>query len=133
MAGGGAAEEASPAAAARSAGAAPRGGGRMLLSSEDHVRIELAVATAERATRGEIVCVVTDEVGPYAEVPLAWAAVVALVIPLLMLAGAGAAGLFDYAFGGWVAAQLAATHVAVLTALTTYALLQCTLFVGVFV
>lgn len=105
----------------------------MLLSSEDHVRIELAIATAERGTRGEIVCIVTDEVGPYAEVPLAWAAVVALVFPFLMLAGAGAVGLFDYAFGGWVAAQLAATHAAVLTALTTYALLQCTLFVGVFV
>src|SRR3990167_5696414 len=102
MAGGGAAEEASPAAAARSAAAAPREAGRMLLSSEDHVRIELAIETAERGTRGEIVCVVTDEVGPYAEVALAWAAVVALVFPLLMLAGASAVGLFDYAFRGWV-------------------------------
>ncbi len=105
----------------------------MLLSSEDHARIELAIATAERTTRGEIVCVVTDEVGPYAEVPLAWASVTALVLPLLALVVAGVAKSFDYALGGWAVVHLAATHAAMLTALTTFALLQCMVFLTVFV
>ncbi|MBI5941025.1 MAG: TPM domain-containing protein [Caulobacterales bacterium] len=105
----------------------------MLLSFEDHARIEMAIATAERATRGEIVCVVTDEVGPYAEVPLAWASAAALLLSLLALVVAGVAKSFDYALGGWAVAQLAATHAAVLTALTIYALLQFTVFLTVFV
>lgn len=105
----------------------------MLLSVEDHARIELAIAIAERATRGEIVCVVTDEVGPYAEVPLAWASVAALLLPLLVLVVAGVAKSFDYALGGWAVAHLAATHAAVLAALTIYALLQCMVFLTVFV
>lgn len=105
----------------------------MSLSSEDHARIELAIAAAERTTRGEIVCVVTDEVGPYAEVPLAWAAAGALVLPLLALVAAGLARSFDYALGGWAVVHLAAAHAAVLTALTTFALLQCTVFLIVFV
>ena len=105
----------------------------MLLSSEDHRRIEQAVAAAEATTRGEIVCVVTDEAAHYAEVPLAWAAASALLVPLVALAGAGVVGRFDYAFGGWSAGQIAAIHAAVLTALTSYALVQGGLFVGVFV
>lgn len=105
----------------------------MLLSSEDHARIEFAIATAERATRGEIACVVTDEVGPCDEVPLAWAAAGALVLPLLALVAAGVAKPFDYALGGWAVAHLAVTHAAVLTALTTYALFQCMVFLTVFV
>jgi putative membrane protein len=104
----------------------------MLLNSIDHDRIAQAVAAAEATTRGEIVCVVTDEVAPYAEVPLAWAAAGALGIPLLALAAAGVARHFDYALGGWAAAQVAAMHAAVLGALTVYALLQCMLFAGIF-
>jgi putative membrane protein len=104
----------------------------MLLSSEDHHRIEQAVAAAEATTRGEIVCVVTDEAAHYAEVPLAWAAAAALLLPLVALAVAGVAGRFDYAFGGWAAGHVAAVHAAVLTALTSYALAQGVLFIGVF-
>lgn len=105
----------------------------MLLSSEDHHRVETAVAVAEAATRGEIVCVVTDEAAPYAEVPLAWAAAAALLLPLVALAVAGVARHFDYAFGGWAAGHLAAIHAAVLAALTGYALVQVAVFMGVFV
>lgn len=105
----------------------------MLLGFEDHARIEQAIMIAERTTRGEIVCVVTDEVGPYAEVPLAWASVTALVLPLLALVVAGVAKSFDYALGGWTDGRLTATHAAVLTTLTTYALLQCMVFLTVFV
>jgi putative membrane protein len=107
----------------------------MLLNSADHERIAHAVATAEATTRGEIVCVVIDEAAPYAEVPLAWAAIGALVLPLLALAAfAVAAALrhFDVP-GGWAAAQVAAPHAAVLTTLTGYAALQCILFMGIFI
>lgn len=43
------------------------------------------------------------------------------------------AGQFDYAFGGWAAANVAAAHAAVVTALTGYALVQCLLFVAIMV
>jgi putative membrane protein len=105
----------------------------MLLSSDDRQRIERAVEAAEATTRGEIVCIVTDEAARYAEVPLAWAAASALLLPLAALALAGVAGRFDYAFGGWAAGHLAAIHAAVLTALTSYAGVQAVLFVAVFV
>lgn len=104
----------------------------MLLTLQDHRRIQQAVATAERATRGEIVCVVAEEVGPYAEVPLAWAAAGALALPPLGLAVAAIFHHFDYALGGWSAAQVGALHAAVLTALSGYAFLQCLLFLGIF-
>ena len=121
------------AAADRSAAAAPQEDGSMLLSPEDHQRIERAVEAAEATTRGEIVCVVTDEAAHYAEVPLAWAAASALLLPLVALSAAGVAGRFDYAFGGWAAGHVAAIHVAVLTALTSFALVQLVLFMSVFV
>jgi putative membrane protein len=105
----------------------------MLLSSEDHHRIEQAVAAAEAATRGEIVCVVTDEAAHYAEVPLAWAAAGALLLPLLALTVAEVTGRFDYGLGGWVAGHIAAAHAAVLTALSSYALFQIALFAVLFV
>jgi putative membrane protein len=105
----------------------------MLLNSDDHRRIAQAVGAAEATTRGEIVCVVTDEAARYAEVPLAWAAAGALGLPILALAVVVTAGKFDYAFGGWVAANVAAAHAAVVTALTGYALVQCLLFVAIMV
>lgn len=104
----------------------------MSLSLDDHRRIAQAVAAAERTTRGEIVCVVAEEAGPYAEVPLAWAAAGALALPLLALAAAAVFRHFDYALGGWSAVQVGALHSAVLTALSGYALLQCLLFMGIF-
>lgn len=105
----------------------------MLLKPDDHDRIERAVEAAEATTRGEIVCSVTEEAATYAEVPLAWAATGALLLPLIALAIARTAGHFDYALGGWSAAHVAAMHAAVLTALTGYALLQCMLFASIFV
>jgi putative membrane protein len=125
----GAAAEDLAVAAARLAAAAPREDGKMLLSSVDHRRIAEAVAAAEATTRGEIVCVVTDEAGRYAEVSLAWAAAGALLIPVLALAIAQVSRHFDYALGGWAVVHIAAAHAAVLTALTGYASVQGLLFI----
>jgi putative membrane protein len=103
----------------------------VLLNQDDHRRIAQAVGAAEATTRGEIVCVVTDEAARYAEVPLAWAAAGAILLPILALAVAALAGHSDYALGGWAAAHVAAAHAAVLTALASYALVQCVLFIGI--
>jgi len=76
---------ASPAAAARSAAAARRGVGEML-TPEDHRRIEAAVARAEDGTSGDIFCVLAGEVSSYREVPIAWGAAAALLIPPAVMA-----------------------------------------------
>ena len=60
-----------------------------MLTQSDHKRIAAAITEAESKTSGEIFCVLAHEVSRYREVPLAWAAVAALVAP--PLAGAGGA------------------------------------------
>jgi putative membrane protein len=116
---------------AHSVAAVLREDGKMLLSSNDHQRISQAIGAAEASTRGEIVCVVAEEAGHYAEVPLAWAAAGALLLPVMALSIANVARQFDYAFGGWAAAHVDAVHAAVVTALTGYALVQGLLFVSI--
>lgn len=59
-----------------------------MLNADDHRRIADAVAAAEAKTSGEILCVVTDTVSDYREVPIGWAVAAALLAPpLLMAAG----------------------------------------------
>ncbi len=103
----------------------------MLLSAQDHTRIAQATAAAEATTRGEIVCVVADEAAPYMEVPLAWAAAGALVLPLIPLSFGALAAHLDDGLRGWSAAHIAATHVTVAAVLGAYALLQCMLFLAI--
>ena len=58
------------------------------LSPSDLTAIEAAVRAAEAKTTGEIYCVVTEESAHYTEVVIAWATVVALLGPaVLLLAG----------------------------------------------
>jgi len=52
-----------------------------MLKPEDHRRIAEAIAAAEARTSGEIFCIVAQEVSKYREVPLAWAAATALLVP----------------------------------------------------
>lgn len=101
----------------------------MLLSSEDHARIKEAVRLAETATRGEIVCVVADEASHYREVPLAWAAAGALLLPIAPLTLSAAAVWLDGVLRGWNAAHVAASHATVMSALGGYALAQCVTFI----
>ena len=53
------------------------------LTAEDRRAIALAVGRAEEGTAGEIVCVLAPEADDYAEIPVAWAALAALVLPFL--------------------------------------------------
>jgi len=98
------------------------------LSSDDRDLIAKAVGRVEKSTSGEIYCVLTDEASHYREIPIAWAALVALLLPPLALA----LGFRPLALGemlsGWMAAQSQAVERDVVLALVAYALAQTILF-----
>lgn len=56
-----------------------------MLSEADKARIADAIRSAEARTSGEIVCVLADSAGSYRLVPSAWAAVLALIVPLPLI------------------------------------------------
>lgn len=101
-----------------------------MLSKADHERIAHAIAQAEQRTSGEIFCVLTGEVSRYREVPLAWAALVSLALPpLLVLVGIHPlAAAFNSA---WIGDSAAAAERLIQGALLGYAVLQGVLFVAV--
>ena len=96
--------------------------------SLDHDRIEAAVTAAEDGSRGEIVCVLAHEVSHYPEIPLAWGAAAALVVPPIAVA----LGLRPLALaspgGDWTIAHAAAIDGQIALALTAYAIAQAVLF-----
>lgn len=99
------------------------------LTSEDQERIAAAVAEAETRTSGEIMCVLADEVSEYREVPLAWAAGLALVLPpVAFMLGAQPLTLHE-AIGGWSVANTPEVDAQVGVVLTVYAAAQALLFV----
>jgi putative membrane protein len=57
----------------------------MQLSDADRARIIAAIREAEAQTSGEIFCVTTPASGGYRTVPFAWAALIALVVPLPLI------------------------------------------------
>jgi putative membrane protein len=54
------------------------------VSSEERERVSRAIARAEKKTSGEIVAVVAASSDDYAFIPLMWAALAALAVPLVM-------------------------------------------------
>jgi putative membrane protein len=102
-----------------------------MLTRSDHARIAAAITEAENKTSGEIFCVLAHEVSRYREVPLAWAAVTALVAPpLLVMAGLQRLAMADI-FTSWTDDSVRAVKGLILRALTSYSLLQAVLFVCV--
>jgi putative membrane protein len=99
------------------------------LTPDDRQRIAEAVAEAETKTSGEVCCVLTEEASDYREVPLAWAALAALVLPLAALALGFRPLALGNALSGWVAAQSTAHEV--FLALGYYAIAQAILFAAV--
>ncbi|MFX9016004.1 hypothetical protein ABTN29_20160, partial [Acinetobacter baumannii] len=85
----------------------------------------------EAGTTGEIFCIVTAEVSQYREIPLAWAAGTALVVPPLLLffglqPWSYLSSLFDLArTSDW---STGGARVAVAEALAAYAAAQAILF-----
>lgn len=107
----------------------------MMLSEADHARIAKAITEAEAATVGEISCVVTGEVSQYREVPLAYAAAAALILPpLLLVFGIHPWALIDRymptgADAGWsIGGGQLATQTVVSGAIGAYAIAQAALF-----
>lgn len=77
----------------------------MLLTARDHERIQQAVQDAESKTRGEIVCVVAEEASDYSEVPLIWAAAIALAAPSIPLTFMSIVITVRQVFQGWEATE----------------------------
>lgn len=100
-----------------------------MLTKDDHARISQAIAEAESKSAGEIFCVLTHEVSRYREVPLAWAAIAAFLLPPLFTA----AGLNWLAqadlVSTWTDESARATRGIILGALSSYTLLQAAIFV----
>ena len=99
-----------------------------MLTPEDHRRITAAVAAAEEGSSGDIFCVLAGEVSSYREIPIAWGAAAALLIPPAIVALAFRPLTDTLIGGGWTAAQAGAAHGEVGMALTVYAILQIGLF-----
>jgi putative membrane protein len=103
-----------------------------MLNPADHERLHAAIAKAEATTTGEIFCIVARESATYREVPLAWAAIAALVGPLLALAlGFRPAMLLAPMQAGWSIAHAGALNRATMAAVTGYAVAQALIFVAV--
>lgn len=103
-----------------------------MLSDADRARVEAAVARGELRTRGEIYTVVARESSDYREVPVAWAAIAALAVPALLLAGGIRVSAPEILTGEWSAAQIGAVaEQSVRSALTWALLMQGMLFVAV--
>jgi len=98
-----------------------------MLTPADHARIEAAVAEAEAGSSGDIFCVLAGEVSSYRDVPLAWGAAAALLIPPVALA-LGLRPLIDAGSGGWTAAHVGASEPQLAMALAAYAIAQIALF-----
>jgi putative membrane protein len=56
-----------------------------MISQTDRERIAAAIRTAEANTSGEIFCVIARHASDYRLVPLAWAAAIALAVPLPLI------------------------------------------------
>ena len=99
-----------------------------MLNDNDRARISAAITEAENKTSGEIFCVLARDVSRYREVPLAWAAVAAFVIPpLLVLAGLHRLALASI-FTSWTDESAHAMEGLILRALSTFQLGQAGIF-----
>ena len=99
------------------------------LSDKDLADIEAAVRAAEARTTGEIYCVVTPMSSHYAEVPIAWAAAVALLAPAILLVAGVHVSLPQF-FDTWSGEQVSqAIEMSVRRALIGAIALQALLFI----
>jgi len=98
------------------------------LSEADLANIEAAVRAAEARTSGEIYCVVTPASSHYAEVPIAWAAAIALLSPAILLAAGVHVSIPEF-FSTWSADMVSeAIEMSVRRALIGTIALQAALF-----
>src|SRR3989441_620825 len=75
----------SPGAAGIRGAAVRRAAGEAMISDADRARIADAIRAAEAKTSGEIFCVLAERSSHYSLVPVAWAAALALIVPLPLI------------------------------------------------
>ena len=56
-----------------------------MISDADRTRVAEAIRQAETKTSGEIFCVVARKSGDYPLIPIVWAALIALLVPLPLI------------------------------------------------
>lgn len=100
----------------------------MKFGPEEHARITAAIHAAEATTSGEIFCVFARRVSHHADVVLAWAAGLALTVPLLLIPFGFDPSWLPGFSAGWTAAHLAATEITVGLTLAAYAAVQLFVF-----
>jgi putative membrane protein len=98
-----------------------------MLSQIEMDRIAAAVAKAEAGTTGEICVVLAHEVSQYREVPLAWAAAIALAVPPIVLS-LSLAPLTNLTDQLWLVGQMGAFQGELGLAIGLYAAIQIVLF-----
>lgn len=98
------------------------------LTDQDRRRIEEAVTAAESKTSGEIFCVLAKKVGEYRETSVAWAAGIALILPIALVPFGFTPDELPFLGAGWRIGQTSATDTAVIGALAAYAAVQAVLF-----
>ncbi len=104
----------------------------MKFSEQDHARIARAIAEAEKATSGEIFCVLSRRVSSYADIGLGWAAAAALILPLALIPLGFDPDWLPVVSKGWEAGHAAATDATVVRTLSGYAVMQGFVFLTVF-
>ncbi len=103
----------------------------MRMTPQDHHDIAEAVTEAETRTSAELVCVITQESADYREVPLAWAAVAALMAPAAAFSLGLSPHLLTHLVNGWVAAHSSGFDAAIRVSLGAYAMAQSAVFLAV--
>ncbi len=102
-----------------------------MLTDADHKQIDDAIHAVEAKTSGDIYCIVAHESSQYREVPLAWGAIAALVVPPLGLLVGLTPGFFAHPLTNWSIASVAGQSRELSYALSFYALAQGILFAAV--
>lgn len=103
-----------------------------MLNPADHKRVNDAIAAAEKRTTGEIQCVLRRRSENGAEVPLAWAAGTALILPLALVPLGFLHLPLNGFLDGWTVAHQSTSSVVAGTAIATYAAIQAAVFAVVF-
>lgn len=99
-----------------------------MLTEADHKDINAAIDAIEKRTTGDIYCVVAHEASNYREVPIAWAAILALLVPPLALVLGLDPMTILRLIDGWSMVQADFVEREILLAQSVYALTQGLIF-----
>jgi putative membrane protein len=99
----------------------------MRLTRDDELKVNAAIRDAEKKTSGEIICIHTERVSDYPEVALGYAAGVALLLPLALVAAGVRPWAVEEMLAGW---RLGGADPAPEAGALAYALMQSVIFIA---